>query len=105
MEADLVTEGLPSLVMKINLWNLALGQFADVFGKTRFISGRRVFVDNALIDRLVDKRDCRIKQLLAVALIVRGQSCSQFFDLRSQFASVAPIDLVTLEVLTNPFFC
>jgi hypothetical protein len=58
-----------------------------------------------LIDRLVDKRNGRIQKLDALILIARRQRRPQLLDLRAKLAAIAPIDLVSLNVLTNSLFC
>ena len=81
-----------------------LRQICDVFGQTRLVPGSGIPVYKPFIDRLVDKRNCRIEQLGALGLVRCRKSATQTFDLRSQLASVASVDQVPFLVLTNPLF-
>ena len=77
----------------------------DVLGQTRFISSRGVPVDQTFIDGFVDERDGRDQQVVAPRFVRRRQRRAQAFDLRSELAPVASIDLVSLCVLPNPLLC
>ncbi len=49
-----------------------LRQFADVRCQARFVTRRRVSVQNAFVDRFVNRRNGRCQQFLTLIFIARG---------------------------------
>lgn len=84
---------------------IALAQFRNVLCQARFVTGGGVPMDNAFVDRLIDKRDGRRKEFAALLLVMTGQRGPQFLDLRPELAAVTTVDLVPLYVLPDAFFC
>ena len=82
-----------------------LGLFRDVFRQTRFVSGSRVLVDQAFVNRLVDERNRRVQQFVAAILIMSSQCRAKNLDLRAQLAAITSIDLVAFRILSHAFFC
>lgn len=84
---------------------IALAQFRYVLCQPGFVTGGGVPMDNALVDRFIDKRDGRRKEFAAFLLVMTGQRGPQFLDLRPKLAAVAAVDLVPLYVLPDALFC
>lgn len=74
-------------------------------GQTGFVSGRRVLVQDFLINHLVDQRDGRNQLKLALLFIVGRQRVPQFLDLSSKTAAVAAVNQVPLGVLPHALLC
>ena len=68
------------------------------------MAGRRIPVNKAFIDRLVDQRYGRAEQFGALSLVRMHKSTAQTLNLSAKLAPVASIDQVSLLVLPNPFF-
>ncbi len=75
-----------------------------MFRQTRLVPGSCVPVNKPLVDCLVDQRDRRVQKFGARILVRRQQCRSKLLDLRTQLASVASVDLVALNILSNAFF-
>ena len=76
-----------------------------MLGQTRFVPGRGVPVEDALVNGLVDHCDRRSKLLRAGSLVAGRDRGTQFLDLGADAAPVLAVDLVTLKCLSNAFFC
>lgn len=82
--------------------------FADrcyVPRQTRFIAGRGVLVNQALVDRFVDQRNCRAQRFSAQFCIAVSDRTPKAFDLGTELSAVAAVDRVPLCGLSNSFFC
>jgi hypothetical protein len=79
--------------------------FSDVAGKPRFVAGRRILMDKAFIDGLVDQRNCRTQRFGAHLFIAVGDRASQTFDLGPKFAAIAAVDRIPFRRLSNSLFC
>jgi len=81
-----------------------LRQLAYVLCQTRFIAGGGVLVNNTLIHHFVNCRNGRTQQFATRRFVMGGESRPQFLDLRTQAATVAAIDRVSLSILTSSLF-
>ena len=69
------------------------------------MSGSSITVNNTLVDRFVDQRDRRKKELSASRFVVARHRRSQFFYGCTQLATIAPVDLFAFCVLTHSLLC
>ena len=62
-------------------------------------------MNKSLVHRLIDKRYGRVQKFGALVLVARRHCGPEFLDLRAKLAPVAPVNFISLRVLTNAFFC
>jgi len=86
-------------------WEDDLAEAVRVLGKPRFVTSRSVLMNNALIDRFVDKRDRRGQELGRTALIACGNCRTELLDRSAELTAVASVDRVAFCGLTDAFFC
>jgi hypothetical protein len=82
----------------------SLAQISDVLRQTRFVTGRRILMNNAFVDRLIDRRDGRVQQFYTLGLIMTGEGSAEFLDLCAQTRAVAAVDRIALSILSDAFF-
>ena len=70
----------------------------------RFVTGRRVLVNNTLIHRFVNDRDSSAEQLAARGFVVAGDRRAKLFDLGAKSAAIAAVDRVSLSVLSDTLY-
>ena len=80
-------------------------QLIDVGGQTRFVSCRSVAVQDTLLNRLVDDRDCSRQGLQRILGSALGDQLTQLPDLRTETGAVGAVDLVALYVLAIALLC
>ena len=69
------------------------------------MAGGRIFVQYPFVYRFIDKRNRGIQQLRAGRFVVAGDRRAKLFDRSAQLTAVTSIDLITLRVLADAFFC
>src|SRR6476620_845537 len=82
-----------------------LTETVNVLGEARFVSRGCIFMNDALVDRFIDQRDCWIEELNAPIFVACGDGGAQFLYRSAQLTAVAAVDLVAFCVLTNAFHC
>ena len=90
--------------MKFSFWKI-LRHAIDVFCESRFVTCGCISVKNALIHRLVDQGNRRKQKLRARRLVMSCNRRTQLFYRRTKLALIAAVDISTLCVLTDSFFC
>ncbi len=90
--------------MKIMRFEKLLSYFADVHRQSRFITRRRVFMQNAFVDSFVNCRNRRRQQFLTLIFIARGYRRAKFLDLRPQITAIAAIYGAAFFILSDALF-
>jgi hypothetical protein len=79
---------------------LLRGQFIDVRSQTRFVASRRIAMQNALLNRLVNHRNGFRQQRPRLVEAARGESGAQLFNLSAQTGAVGGVASVAARILT-----
>ena len=65
------------------------------------MTSRRVAVNNAFVDRFIDKRNRREQHLGSAAFISAGDRGAKLLDRGAEFTTIAPIYVLAFPSLTN----
>jgi hypothetical protein len=75
-------------------------QLVDMNSQTRFMAGRSILMQNAILNGLVKKRNSLRQQFLRLRSISGGDHGPQFFHLATEAGAIGSIDGISTRVLT-----